>query len=163
MSASTKIADWRMKFFLWVALPVIAVLGLVFGSVDVIPAWQAKSGSGTSGTFTATREDCGRRSCSFYGTFVSADGSKNREDVILYDEPDSLRVGGKTEAIDSGARKGVFATAGGLTYLLVTGFTLAGVAAAVGWIIYLVMSIRRRKPAPQPRRQQPLDRTINRD
>jgi hypothetical protein len=137
-----------MKLFLWIGLPVIAVLGLVFGSVDVIPAWQARGGSGTAGTFTATREDCGRRSCSFYGTWVAADGSRTRKDVILYDEPDSLRVGGRTEAIDSGARKGVFATAGGFTYLLVTAFTLAGLAAAVGWILFLVGTVRRRKAVP---------------
>ena len=145
MGALTKIGNWRTAILVWVGLPVIAVLGLLFGSVDVIPAWQAKEGTGTAGTFTADREDCGRRSCSFYGTWQAADGSKTRADVILYDEPDSLRVGGKTEAIDSGARKGVFATAGGSTYLLVTGFTLAGLAAAVAWIIVLARAVRRRK------------------
>jgi hypothetical protein len=152
MGVSSNIQDWRLKFFLWVGLPLIAVLGLVFGSIDVVPAWQAKNGSGVTGTFTADREDCGRRSCSFYGTFVATDGRATRTDVILYDEPDSLRVGGKTEAIDSGARKGVFATAGGATYLLVTGFTLAGASAAVGWIIFLLNTFRRRRSAPDVQR-----------
>ena len=151
MGVLTKVGNWRMKFFLWVGLPVIAGLGLVFGSVDVIPAWQAKSGDGVVGTFTAVREDCGRRSCSFYGSWQAADGSGTRNDVILYDEPDSLRVGGTTQAIDSGARKGVFATSGGYTYLLVTGFTLAGVAAAVGWIVFLFRTFRRRRSESQPR------------
>jgi hypothetical protein len=145
MGAVAKLADWRLKFFLWVGLPVIAAIGLLFGTADLVPAWQAKSGTGVAGTFTADREDCGRRSCSFYGTWVSSDGNKTRTDVILYDEPDSLLVGGKTDAIDSGARKGVFATAGGSTYLLVTGFTVAGVAAAVGWVIFLLRTFRRRK------------------
>lgn len=143
MTTSSKIQDWRMKFFLWIGLPLIAVIGLVMGSQDVVPAWQAKLGTGTAGTFAADREDCGRRSCSFFGTFTASDGTR-RTDVILYDEPDSLRVGGTTAAIDSGARKGVFATAGGFTYLLVTGLTLAGAAAAIGWIVFLLRLLRRR-------------------
>jgi hypothetical protein len=69
--------------------------------------------------------------------------------VILYDEPGSLQVGGKTDALDSGARTGVFASGGGSTYLLVTGFTVAGVAAAVGWVIFLLRTFRRRKAEPE--------------
>ena len=67
--------------------------------------------------------------------------------MILYDEPDTLRVGGTTQAIDSGARHGVFATSGGSTYLLVTGFSLAGLAAALGWGFFLYRTFRGRKPA----------------
>ncbi len=138
-----KIDSWQTKVFLWVGLPAIAVIGLVFGSVDVMPAWKAKGGSGVVGTFTALSEDCGRRTCSFYGDWVSADGTAQRTDVILYDEPDSLRVGDTTEAIDSGARKGVFATGGGFTYLLVTGLTLAGAIAAVVWVVFVLRRLRR--------------------
>ena len=149
MSTSSKIQNWRMRIFLWIALPAIAVAGLLFGAQDVVPAWQAKAGSGTTGTFIAEREDCGRRSCSFYGTFTASDGA-TRTDVILYDAPASLRVGGTTEAVDSGARKGVFATAGGLTYLLVTGFTLAGAAAAIGFLVVVLRTFRRRKTTTSP-------------
>jgi hypothetical protein len=149
MSTSSKIQNWRTTVFLWIVLPAIAIVGLWFGVQDVVPAWQAKAGSGTTGTFVAEREDCGRRSCSFYGTFTASDGAK-RTDVILYDEPGSLRVGGTTEAIDSGARNGVFATAGGLTYLLVTGFVLAGVAAAIGFVVVVTRTVRRRKTATSP-------------
>jgi hypothetical protein len=138
-----KIEGWQTKAFVWVGLPLIAVIGLAFGSVDVLPAWKAKNGSGVVGTFTAQREDCGRRTCSFYGDWVSADGTSTRTDVILYDEPDSLSKGGTTEAIDSGARKGVFATGGGLTYLLVTGLTLAGVIAAIVWVVLVFRRLRR--------------------
>jgi hypothetical protein len=35
MSATSTVADWRVKIFLWFGLPVIAVVGLVFGSQDV--------------------------------------------------------------------------------------------------------------------------------
>jgi hypothetical protein len=145
MSETSTSADWRTKIFLWFGLPVIAVGGLVFGSQDVVPAWQAKSGNGTPGSFTAVREDCGRRSCSFYGNWKAADASRTRTDVILYDEPDSLRVGGSTDAIDSGGRAGVFATAGGYTYLLVTGLTLGGGVALVAWVIFLLRTLRRRR------------------
>jgi hypothetical protein len=142
----SKISDWRMKFFLWVGLPIIAAMGFLFGAFDVVPAWQAHGGSGTAGIFTADREECGRRSCSFYGSWAATDGSATRDDVILYDEPDSLSRGGTTEAIDSGARKGVFATAGGSTYLLVTAFVVGGLAALVGWVFVIRNAVRRRRP-----------------
>jgi hypothetical protein len=141
----SKISDWRMKFFLWIGLPVIAAMGLLFGAVDLVPAWQAHGGGGTPGTFTAEREECSRRSCSFYGSWVAADGSAGRDDVILYDEPDSLATGRTTAALDTGARKGVFATAGGSTYLLVTGFLVGGLAALVAWVFVLRNAWRRRR------------------
>jgi hypothetical protein len=150
MGFLNKIENWRMKFFLWVGLPVIAGIGLFLGATDLLPAWQAKSGDGIVGTFTADREECGRRSCSFHGSFTPADGAAGRPDVILYDEPDSLLVGGTIEAIDSGARKGVFATAGGSSHLLFTGLTVAGLAAAIGWVFFLIRTFRRKEaPAEQ--------------
>lgn len=147
MSALKKFDKWQTKVFLWFGLPVIAVIGLVFGSADLVPAWQAKGGTGTPGTFTVVREDCGRRSCTWYGDWAATDGTKKRSDVILYDEPDSLKVGGKVEALDSGARNGVFATAGGTTYLLVSGMTLAGLLAAIGFVFFLVKKVRGRSRA----------------
>ena len=140
-----------MKFFLWIGLPIIAAMGIMFGAFDLVPAWQAHGGSGTIGTFTAEREECSRRSCSFYGSWAAADGSERRTDVILYDEPDSLSTGSTTGALDTGARKGVFATAGGLTYLLVTGFVVGGLAALVGWAFVLRNAFRsRRSPVAVP-------------
>ncbi|MEV6495214.1 hypothetical protein AB0M20_42335, partial [Actinoplanes sp. NPDC051633] len=113
--------------------------------------WQAHNGSGTAGTFTAVREECGRRSCEFRGTWAAADGSAGRDDVILYDEPDGFGLGDTAEALDTGARSGVFATAGGSTYLLITGFVVAGLAALMGWIFVLRNAFRRRKaPAAAP-------------
>ncbi|MEU7822608.1 hypothetical protein [Catellatospora sp. NPDC049133] len=139
-----RIENWRAKFFVWIGLPVIAAIGLLYGTQDLVPAWQAHSGGGTPGLFTAMREDCGKYSCSFYGEWETADG-RTRKDVILYDEPDSMRVGKTVDALDTGARKGVFATAGGSTYLLIMGFTLAGIAAAIGWVFVVVRALRRRQ------------------
>ena len=141
----SNISNWRTRFFLWIGLPVIATIGLIFGAADLVPAWQAHGGGGTPGTFTAEREECGRRSCSFHGSWVAADGSASRKDVILYDKPDSLATGRTIEALDTGARKGVFGTAGGSTYLLITGFVVAGLAALVAWVFVLRNAWRRRR------------------
>lgn len=149
MGILSKISDWRMKFFLWVGLPLVAAGGILFGASDLVPAWQAHGGGGTTGTFTAERKECGRRSCSFHGSWKPADGGASRDDVILYDEPDSFITGATTEAVDTGARNGVFATAGGSTYLLVTGFFVAGLAALVGWVFVILGAVRRRR-APVP-------------
>lgn len=139
-----------MKIFTWIGLPVIAVIGLGFSVQDIIPAWDAKNGNGTVGTFTATREDCGRRSCTWYGDWAASDGSKKLTDVIIYDEPDSMRKGGTVEALDTGARNGVFTKGGGSgTFYLTLGLTIAGVAAAIGFIFVLIRTLtRRREPVP---------------
>jgi hypothetical protein len=42
---------------------------------------------------------------------------------------------------------GVFATAGGWTYLLVSGFVVAGLAALVGWVFVLRNAFRGRRSA----------------
>ncbi|MGC4851962.1 hypothetical protein ACLQ24_00875 [Micromonospora sp. DT4] len=65
--------------------------------------------------------------------------------MILYDAPDTLSTGETAPARDTGARKGVFSTAGGSTWLLVTGLTLAGVVAGVAWVIFIVWTVRRRR------------------
>jgi hypothetical protein len=146
MGVVANVQSFRLKFFLWIGLPIIAGIGIVAG-MDVGSSWRAKAGEGTPGTFTAVKEDCGR-SCSFYGNWKADDGTTRRTDVILYDEPDSLRVGGTTPALDSGARNGVYATgSGSSTYLLTTGLMLAGIAAAIGWIVFLVRTFRRRLAA----------------
>jgi hypothetical protein len=146
-----KISGWRVAFFLWVGLPAIAVMGLAFAAQDVVPAWRAKSGAGTPGTFTAVREECSRRSCTWNGDFTPADGGAVRRDVILYDDPAYLTTGGTAPARDTGAAKGVFSTSGGSTWLLVTGFTVAGALAAVGWVVVIVRAVtgRRRRSADE--------------
>ncbi|MGW5672330.1 hypothetical protein, partial [Micromonospora sp. NPDC003776] len=142
-----RISSWRMKFFLWVGLPVIAVIGLVIAAPDVGPAWRAKSGDGTPGTFTALREECGKRSCKWHGDFVPSGGGAARKDVILYDDPDGLTTGGTAAARDTGADKGVFSTTGGSTWLLVTGFAVGGALAGVAWLVLIVRTVLgRRRP-----------------
>lgn len=149
MAIFDKIGEYRTKIFVWIGLPVIAVLGLTFGAFDLLPAWQAKAGNGMPGTFTAVREECSRRNCSWYGDFAATEGGGQRTDVILYDEPDGMAVGDAVPARDTGARNGVFSTVGGYTWLLITGFVAAGVIAAAAWVVIVVRSLsRRRAPAP---------------
>ncbi|MGW4897820.1 hypothetical protein ACWEQL_37070 [Kitasatospora sp. NPDC004240] len=153
MSDSPTKRHWRMSVFLWIGLPFIAFVGLFKAVPELVPVWKAHSGSGVTGTFTAVREDCGRRSCDFYGNWKAADGTSTRTDVVLYDEPDSLRIGGTTAALDSGAAGGVFSAEGGFTYLLVTAFAVGGLASAIAWPVFLwrtwQASRRRRTSSPE--------------
>lgn len=143
-----KISGLRTKVFVWIGLPAIAIAALMFGAFDLVPAWQAKAGNGTPGTFTAVREECGRRSCTWHGDFAATEGGGQRTDVILYDEPDGLGVGQAVPARDTGARHGVFSTAGGSTWLLMTAFVVAGAIAAVVWVVMVLRWLsRRRAPA----------------
>ncbi|WP_200208871.1 hypothetical protein [Micromonospora coerulea] len=144
-----KINGWRTKVFVWIGLPVIAAIGLMLGATDLAPTWEAKNGGGTPGTFTAVDEECSRRNCEWHGDFVATEGGARRADVILYDAPDGLTRGGTAEARDTGARKGVFSTTGGSTWLLLTGLTVAGLAAAVAWVVIIVRTVRRRRTADE--------------
>jgi hypothetical protein len=140
----------RKKTFVLLVLPAVSGAMLWLGGVDLVPAWTAKSGGGTVGTFVAEREQCRRSSCSFYGKWQAGDESGTRADVILYDEPDGFGIGATVEATDTGARKGVFATGGGVTYLVVTGMMLAGTAG----VVYSLVAMRKmwRQRTPRERR-----------
>ncbi|MFC6593515.1 hypothetical protein [Kitasatospora paranensis] len=144
---------WRMSLFLWVGLPFIAFVGIAKAAPDLVPAWKAQSGSGVIGTFTAAREVCSHGSCDFYGDWKAADGTAARTDVLLYDGPDSLRIGETAAARDSGAAGGVFSTGGGSSYLLVTAFAVGGLAAAIAWPVFLWRTWRssrgRHTPSPE--------------
>ncbi|MFD2763784.1 hypothetical protein [Micromonospora eburnea] len=150
MSFLNTINGWRTKAFVWIGLPAIAAIGLMMGATDLAPAWQAKNGGGTSGTFTAVNEECGRRSCKWHGNFVATEGGTQRADVLLYDAPDGLAKGDTAPARDTGARGGVYSTTGGSTYLQVTGLVVAGVAALVIWVVIIVRAIRRRRETAEP-------------
>jgi hypothetical protein len=150
VSAFNTINGWRTKVFVWIGLPVIAAIGLMLSVTDLAPAWEAKNGGGTPGTFTAVNEECGRRNCEWHGTFVATEGGAKLADVILYDAPDGMAAGTTAPARDTGARAGVFSTAGGSTYLLVTGLAVAGLAALVAWVVVIVRAVRNRRRRDEP-------------
>ncbi|GHH79360.1 hypothetical protein GCM10018781_57230 [Kitasatospora indigofera] len=137
MSDSPAKRHWRMSIFLWIGLPFIAFVGIAKAAPDLLPAWKAHGGSGVTGTFMAAEESCSHGSCDYYGSWKAADGTSTRTNVLLYDEPASMRVGGTAEALDSGAAGGVFSTEGGSAYLLVTAFAVGGLAAAIAWPVFL--------------------------
>ncbi|MEU4565870.1 hypothetical protein [Micromonospora sp. NPDC023956] len=137
-------AGWGMKFLLWVGLPFLALLGLALAVPDVAAAWRARSGDGTSGTFTARYETCSRN-CTWHGDFVPDGDGAPRNDVIVYDGPDGLTPGATVAARDTGARRGVFAAQGGSTWLLFTGLAVGGALAAIGWVVILVHALARRR------------------
>ncbi|MCW3841769.1 hypothetical protein ONA70_16840 [Micromonospora yasonensis] len=134
-----------MKLLLWIGLPVLALVGLALAALAVAPAWRARSGDGTAGTFTARYEECGR-SCTWHGGFFPDGAGMPRNDVIVYGEPGGLTSGATVAARDTGARRGVFAAAGGgNSWLLFSGLAVAGVPAAVGWVVMLVRAVANRR------------------
>jgi hypothetical protein len=66
-----------------VFLPLVAVSLLVMAARDLPSAVRAARGDGLAGTFVAEVRHCGRGSCSWEGTFTSADGSVRLADVTL--------------------------------------------------------------------------------
>jgi hypothetical protein len=67
----------------WVAWPLIALAFLVL-SLDALPeSIRAARGEGLPGTFLAEREECSRRGCAWYGSFVSDDRMVSLDDVLL--------------------------------------------------------------------------------
>ncbi|SCG55228.1 hypothetical protein [Micromonospora halophytica] len=130
-------AGGGITFLRWIGLPLLAVAGLAFALPDVAPAWRARSGDGTAGTFTVHYERCSR-TCTWRGDFVPDGPGTPRHDVIIYDEPDGLTPGATVAARDTGARKGVFAAQGGNSWLLFAGLAVAGAFAAIGWVVLLV-------------------------
>ncbi|MFI5493761.1 hypothetical protein [Actinoplanes sp. NPDC051859] len=74
-------------------------------------------------------------------------GVGGRQQATLRRRARRFLLGDKTEALDSGAPNGVFATAGGYTYLLVTGLVVGGAAAAVGRVFVIRNAFRRRRVA----------------
>ncbi|MGW5668938.1 hypothetical protein [Micromonospora sp. NPDC003776] len=138
-------AGSRVKLLLWIGLPTLAVVGLALAAPDVAPAWRARSGDGTVGTFTARYEECAR-TCTWHGDFVPDKAGTPRYDVIVYGEPDGLIAGTTVAARDTGARRGVFAASGGgNSWLIFSGLAVAGALAAVGWAAMLGRAVANRR------------------
>lgn len=67
-------------------MPLCAVFVLVLASFEIPASVRAARGEGQAGTFTAEHQVCGKGKyggCSWYGTFVSADGSVRVEHAHL--------------------------------------------------------------------------------
>lgn len=152
MTDHTRPTSWRVKLFVYVLVPILGLVGLVSAGSDLGPAWDAKSGKGTAGSFTAVRVQCSRRHCTTYGDFTPTSGGSKRTDVILYDDHDHLGPGERTPALDSGADNGVYSTAGGYSWLVDTLVLVGSALALVVWAAVLagrlVGRVRSRGPSP---------------
>ncbi len=86
-----------MGFLFWAFVPAVALY-----MVSLTPsAWEATRaaarGEGQRGTFVAEREDCERSGCSWYGRYVSEDGTTRFDDVLIDAGPS--RVGDSIPAL----------------------------------------------------------------
>jgi hypothetical protein len=139
---------------LWLGLPAVAAVILLLSAQDTIAAWEARGGEGVHGTFVTGPNNCSGSACTPYGDWTAADGNFGRQDVILYDPPGLLIEGDEVEAVDTGARNGVFTVGGdGPTYLIVTAFTGVAVVLLLAWPVALAVTIpryRRQHAAPKP-------------
>jgi hypothetical protein len=148
MGIFSKIGHWRRTFIIWVTIPGLAAFAVFTGVQDLGPSWRAKQGQGIVGTYTATHEECRRRSCTMHGTFTADDGSSKRENVILRDSGDSLRRGDTAPALDSGDEDAVFPPGGGAGVPLAIGFLTVGTLVLAIYLFVLVRKVRRRRTSP---------------
>ena len=130
----------------WFGVPVLAAMAVWSSGTGLPGSWDAAHERGTPGTFTALRKDCGKI-CSFYGDFVSDDGSTRFHDV-LFEDRGILAVGDQVEAIDSGTRGPtvVYALHGSRTWIIVVLLITTGALALVCWGLALLNALRGGKP-----------------
>jgi hypothetical protein len=95
----------------YVMVPLIFIMMLVGGSVEMVSNWAAHAGQGTHGTFMAVREECGHGACTWYGDFVGNDGQDVRHDVWM-ESPLLHQAGDRVPALDTGASGQLFAPTG---------------------------------------------------
>ncbi|MEV4805772.1 hypothetical protein AB0K18_37730 [Nonomuraea sp. NPDC049421] len=132
-----------MRFFWWVVVPVLAGLVLFAAVREVVPAYTAQFGTGIPGTFTATERNCGGRSCSWRGIFVSDDGSVVRRGIGLTPGAEPARVGDRVPAIEAGNRYNVYPRDGSTDWFLITLLGTVSVGVLAAWGIGVVRAIRR--------------------
>jgi hypothetical protein len=129
-------ARWLWRY----GTPLIALPLLVLTLLDVVPAYRARFGGGTPGVFTATERDC-HRACTSSGTWVSDDGTRRRDDVVLGTGAGSPHPGESVRAVDSGDRVVVYPAGGGWDFAIVTMFLLGSAGVLAAW----TYDLRRRR------------------
>jgi hypothetical protein len=132
-----------------VAVPLFAAFLLITSVEDSGPAWSAKTGHGTPGTFTIDRCDRGKQGCSWTGTFVSDDGWTVLTDVGLADGHRETHVGQRIRAVDTGGDTVVYPAGGGSDWLDDTVAIAASICTLVVWtVVMLTRILRRRRKTP---------------
>lgn len=128
-----KYRRWLFAYF----MPIIALLVLIIGLVDVGPGWRAAHGKGVLGTFTVTSQDC-HKGCMTYGDFASTDGSDTQQDIQLIEGGSSPRraIGTRVAALDTNDRLGVYRL-GTKDWESSLAWALGAAAYLVGWLAWL--------------------------
>jgi hypothetical protein len=130
-------------------VPLFAVFVLTLSVQDIGPAWSAKFGNGTHGTFTADRCDRGKSGCFWKGTFVSDTGRTLRTDVGLASGDNVTHVGQQVEALDTGDRVNVYPAGGGWDWLYTMIFFVLSLTTLCIWtLIASIRVLRRLRAAP---------------
>ena len=81
--------DWLWKYI----VPPLAVLVLFFVVMDFPESIDAANNKGAPGTFTSTRSDChARGGCTYYGRFVTDDGTVTLKNVFIEDGVEEVGV-----------------------------------------------------------------------
>ena len=124
---------------LWAVVPIAAVVLLWVSVRDVGPAYAARSGEGTYGTFRGEERRCHetRRGTScdeLWGTFRPEDGSPERY-VRHVEPPRDVGVGARTRALlPDASRDEVYRAAGSYQWLVDTAGIVGSLVALGGWL-----------------------------
>jgi hypothetical protein len=141
-------------FVTWV-IPLSMVVVLAFVIVDIGPAWAARFGHGTHGTFTAQHCQDRRGGCFWSGTFISGDRRDKRTEVGLGGGNNVTHVGQQVPAIDTGDRAIVYPANGGHDWAWTTFGLVFSLAYLVYWATCMPGSVLRRarqfRLRPRPR------------
>src|SRR5262245_57751967 len=124
---------------------MLALAGLLLWAGAFIgrPAWTAHTGGGIHGSFSVTRQSCGK-GCEWYGTFAPTDALPTRYNVRMgYGHHGIRAVGDIVPAIDAGAPN-VFPADGGYDWLLSLAALILGAGILVLWLYRLIRRPLRR-------------------
>jgi hypothetical protein len=87
---------------------LVAILGLVVGTIRMGPAISAAESHGTRGYFVAQYQTCTRNSCSWKGDFELSDGAVTRSHIWFYGSAPAMTAGTTVPAVDTGDPFGVY-------------------------------------------------------
>jgi hypothetical protein len=116
--AATRRRRGEFKHVMIVVAGVAAAMVVVGAAVGLIPAIEAATGHGVTGTFVAGNQSCVRRAgCAWWGTFRSRDGDTDAHVVYSGDLPASAGPGMSFPAIQPGGSRYVYPPHGGHTWV----------------------------------------------
>ena len=130
-------------------LPAFLVIVLAVSVWVMGPAWAAKLGHGTRGTFTAVLCVKQKGQCNWSGSFVSDTGTDQKNNVTLGDGAAITSTGQQIPAIDTGLPTEVFPADGGRDWLYSSIVALISALCLILWAVKVpIAEVRRRRWVP---------------